>query len=110
MKHISVLLIFAVIAFTNTALSQNPVIKDIGMSDPHVRIFKDSIYLYTGHDADPDSKDWVMKDWRVFSSADLVNWKLRTTISPADNYMDDNSTDCWAADAATRNGKYYFYF
>ncbi|HKJ78880.1 MAG TPA: family 43 glycosylhydrolase, partial [Prolixibacteraceae bacterium] len=26
------------------------------------------------------------------------------------NYMDDNSTDCWAADAATRNGKYYFYF
>ena len=24
--------------------------------------------------------------------------------------MDDNSTDCWASDAAARNGKYYFYF
>jgi len=24
--------------------------------------------------------------------------------------MDDNSSDCWAGDAATRNGKYYFYF
>jgi len=27
-----------------------------------------------------------------------------------DNYMDDNSSDCWASDAASRNGKYYFYF
>ena len=90
--------------------AQNPVIGSIGMSDPHVRVFNDTIYLYTGHDSDPEDKTWVMKNWRVFSSTNLTNWTLRETISPTDNYMDDNSTDCWAGDAASRNGKYYFYF
>jgi beta-xylosidase len=66
--------------------------------------------LYSGHDASPKDKTWVMKDWRVFSSTDLRNWSLQKTISPKDNYMDDNSADCWASDAATRNGNYYFYF
>jgi len=89
---------------------QNPVIKDTGMSDPHVRVFQDTLYLYSGHDAHPDDKTWVMKDWRVFASTDLLDWKLVETISPQGNYMDDNSPDCWAGDAATRNGTYYFYF
>ena len=89
---------------------QNPVIKDIGMSDPHIRVFNDTIYLYSGHDSSPDDETWIMKDWRVFSTTDLVNWTFEETISPKDNYMDDNSNDCWAADAANRNGKYYFYF
>lgn len=90
--------------------AQNPLVKDIGMSDPHMRVFNDSLYLFCGHDSSPDDKLWVMKEWRVFSSADLVDWKQRATISPKDNYMDDNSIDCWAADASTRDGKYYFYF
>lgn len=90
--------------------AQNPVIKDIGMSDPHIRIFNDTIYLYCGHDSSPDDRTWIMKDWRVFSSTDLVNWTIADTISPKDNYMDDNSKDCWASDVANRNGKYYFYF
>jgi len=90
--------------------AQNPIVKDIGMSDPHVRIFNDTIYLYCGHDSHPDDKTWVMKEWRIFSTVDLINWKQQGIISTEDNYMDDNSTDCWAGDAATRNGKYYFYF
>ncbi len=88
----------------------NPLIKGIGMSDPHIRVFNDTIYLFSGHDDSPNDKLWVMKDWRVYSSTDLVNWNLATTISPENNYMDDNSQDCWAGDAASRNGKYYFYF
>jgi len=98
------------ICLSTILIAQNPIIKDIGMSDPHIRIFNDTIYLYTGHDSHPDDKTWVMKNWRVFSSVNLVDWELREIISPEDNYMDDNSTDCWAADAAMRNGKYYFYF
>ena len=90
--------------------AQNPIIKNQGVSDPHVRVFNDTIYLYSGHDSHPSDKTWIMKDWRVFSSTDLVSWKIRDTISPKDNYMDDNSTDCWASDAISRNGKYYFYF
>lgn len=104
-------LLFLVCLFSNFInFAQNPVISDIGMSDPHIRVFNDTIFLYCGHDASPNDKTWVMKDWRVFSSTDLINWTSKDTISPKDNYMDDNSTDCWASDAASRNGKYYFYF
>ena len=102
---ITILLICGKLSF-----AQNPIIKDIGMSDPHVRVFNDTIYLYCGHDSHPDDETWVMKEWRIFSTNDLINWKQEGIISPRDNYMDDNSTDCWAGDAATRNGKYYFYF
>ncbi len=88
----------------------NPIIKDIGMSDPHVRVFNDTVYLYTGHDDDPNDPLWVMKEWRIFRSTDLVDWEQVGTISPKDNYMDDNSISCWAGDADERNGQYYFYF
>ena len=88
----------------------NPLIKGVGMSDPHIRVFNDTLYLFSGHDSSPEDPTWIMRDWRVFSSTDLVNWKLATTISPANNYMGAGSTDCWAGDAASRNGKYYFYF
>ena len=90
--------------------AQNPIVGDIGVSDPHIRVFNDTIFLYSGHDSGPEDTAFIMKDWRVFSTTDLVNWKLRSTITPRDNYMDDNSSDCWAGDAATKNGKYYFYF
>jgi hypothetical protein len=80
------------------------------MSDPHMRVFNDTLYLYCGHDDDPDDKTWVMKEWRVFSSPNLLDWKLAGTISPRDNYMDDQSQDCWAGDASYRDGNYYFYF
>ncbi len=92
------------------AFTQNPIIGDIGISDPHVHVFNDTIYLYSGNDSHPDDKTWVMRNWRVFSTTNLIDWCLRETISPKDNYMNDESTDCWAGDAAQRNGKYYFYF
>ncbi|WP_139956543.1 family 43 glycosylhydrolase [Flavicella sediminum] len=96
--------------FVFCAIGQNPIIDNSGISDPHIRVFKDTIYLYSGHDASPNDKLWIMKDWRVFSTTDLIDWKHRTTIRPKDNYMDASSSDCWASDAASKNGKYYFYF
>ncbi len=90
--------------------AQNPITKELGVSDPHIRVFNDVIYLYSGHDSSPTDKLWDMKDWRVFSTTNLLDWKLEQTISTKDSYMNDDSKDCWASDAATRNGKYYFYF
>ncbi len=107
---IRIYLLLLVLTFTTEAFSDNPVIKNIGMSDPHIRVFNDTLYLFSGHDSHPDDKIWVMKDWRVFSSTDLVQWKQETIISPRDNYMNNDSKDCWAGDAASRNGMYYFYF
>ena len=88
----------------------NPLIKDIGMADPHARVFNDKVYLYTGNDADREAPVHFMKDWSIFSSTDLVEWKKEGTISSADNYIGADSPDCWAADATERNDKFYFYF
>lgn len=104
------LIVLLFVFLCSSFLAQNPILQGKGVSDPHVRVFKDTIFLYSGHDSSPKDKTWVMKDWRVFSSTDLMNWSLKKTISPKDNYMNDNSSDCWASDAAARNGNYYFYF
>ncbi|TXD67599.1 family 43 glycosylhydrolase [Polaribacter glomeratus] len=101
---------FSLFLMTQMIFSQNPITNAKGVSDPHIRVFNDTIYLYSGHDSSPNDKLWDMKDWRVFSSTNLLDWKLEQTISPKDNYMDNNSIDCWASDASARNGKYYFYF
>ncbi|CAH8281414.1 carbohydrate binding protein with CBM6 domain [Mariniflexile fucanivorans] len=109
-KKISFYFFLVNLIYNPLIFSQNPIIGNIGISDPHVRIFNDTIFLFSGHDDTPDDKTWIMKNWRIFSTTDLVHWDLRETIHPKDNYMDNNSTDCWASDAASRNGSYYFYF
>lgn len=106
-KHL--VLIF-ILLFANSTYCQNPITKVLGVSDPHIRVFNDTIYLFSGHDSDPNDKTWVMKDWRVFATTNLLDWTQVQTISPKDNYMENTSEDCWASDAASRNGKYYFYF
>jgi beta-xylosidase len=110
MKQYKYFILLLITLNSSVIFAQNPILIGLGVSDPHIRVFNDTIYLYSGHDATPDDKIWTMRDWRVFSTTDLINWKIRYTISPKENYMADNSTDCWASDAASRNGKYYFYF
>jgi hypothetical protein len=95
---------------SSTVIADNPLVKDQGVSDPHIRVYGDTVYLYSGHDTSPTDPTWVMKEWQIFSSKNLVDWEKVGSVSPADNYMEDDSTDCWACDAATRNGKYFFYF
>lgn len=78
------------------------------MTDPHIHIFDNNAYLFSGRDVDYNARDYTMKDWLVWSSSDLINWKLEYTLDPADTYI--GSIDkCFATDAAERNGKYYWY-
>ena len=42
---------------TTIVSAKNPITPDIGMSDPHVRVFNDTVFLYTGKDADSISGD-----------------------------------------------------
>jgi len=45
-------------------------------------------YLFTGHDIGFGVEEWVMLDWRIHRSDDLMTWTLVGTIDPADNYME----------------------
>ena len=72
MKHkLLISAALAVVSFKCHAL--NPVVQTIYTADPAPMVYKDTLYLYTGHDEDK-SKRYVMKDWRCYSTTDMVNW------------------------------------
>lgn len=85
------------------------IIPNQGICDPHVHVWGGKAYLYATHDRAPGSGGFRMDDWKVFSSDDLLNWKLEYTLRPEDTFL-GKCEECYATDAAERNGKYYMYF
>jgi arabinoxylan arabinofuranohydrolase len=57
-----------------------------------------------------ENESFIMEDWWIWSSTDLVNWELESVLDPADTYIGAGFQSAWATDAAYRNGKYYWYF
>ena len=86
---------------------KNPIISKQGICDPHMHIFNDKAYLYASHDI-PGEHQFDMKDWEVWSSSDMVTWEKECVIRPEDTSM-GASYQCWAVDAAEKNGKFYVY-
>jgi arabinoxylan arabinofuranohydrolase len=89
----------------------NPIVPYVGMADPHIFIYDGKAYLYATRDIDSikTRNRFVMPDWHIWSSDDLIHWTHERTILPTETYM-GKSNDCWATDMGVRNGKYYFYF
>jgi len=88
----------------------NPIIPGRGVCDPQVRVWDDEAWLYTTHDADPTAKGFVMRDWQIWRSRDLVDWRHAGTLRPEQTYWGKPSDECWATDAARKDGRYYLYF
>lgn len=66
---------------------QNPIVPNKGLNDPHVHIFNDTAYVYASHDKSIENKRFIMEDWWVWSSPDLVNWTYRNTLTPEETYI-----------------------
>ncbi|NND08665.1 MAG: family 43 glycosylhydrolase [Saprospiraceae bacterium] len=94
----------------STLRGQNPIVPDKGVNDPHIHIFEGKAYLYATHDRSIESKRFAMDDWWVWSSDDLVDWRLESVLKPEETYIGKPFDQCWATDAAYRNGQYYWYF
>lgn len=92
------------------AFSGNPIIPGLGVCDPHIRIYNDRAYLYATHDKSAQSTKFVMDDWWIWSSDDLVNWKHEWTLRPEETYYGQPDSSCWAVDEMERDGKHYLYF
>ncbi len=93
-----------------SAHAVNPIVPNRGLNDPHIHIFGDRAYVYASHDRSITNKTFIMDDWWVWSSPDLVHWTNECVIKPEETFIGKPFTGCWAVDAAARNGKYYFYF
>ncbi|MER6790230.1 glycoside hydrolase family 43 protein [Streptomyces sp. NPDC000658] len=107
---VGLLLAFAVVPAAlqpSAARADNPIVQHVYTADPAPLVHNGRVYLYTGHDED-GSTYFTMKDWRVWSSADMVNWTDHgsplslATFSWA-------SSDAWAGQTVQRNGRFYWY-
>lgn len=50
-----------------------------------------------------------MKDWWLWSSDDLVNWRQECILKPEETHLAAPFDDCWASFGVRRNGLYYWY-
>ena len=84
--------------------------------DPHIKIFvnpdtgKENMYVYVGHDEGRDQ--FIMRDWYVLWSEDLVHWQCKKSLERKNTYLPTDSVDCWACDVVQSpwDGKYYLYY
>jgi arabinoxylan arabinofuranohydrolase len=89
----------------------NPLFPKLFTADPSAFVEDGVAYLYVGVDgAKATDKDYVMKEWRMYSSCDMKNWTDRgSPIQPSAFKWAIGKVDAWAADITKRDGKYYFY-
>jgi hypothetical protein len=95
-------LLFAVFFLGFSGKAQNPIVQTIYTADPAPMVHNDTVWLYTTHDEDK-STWFTMKEWRCYSSTDMVNW--RDHGSPASlKTFSWAEKDAWAAQCIFRNG------
>jgi len=94
---------------TSFQSSGNPVIRHKYTADPAAMVYKNKLYLYAGHDQCPPRENrYVMNEWLVFSTDDMVNWtEYQVPLKPQD--FSWSSGDAWASQVIERNGKFYWY-
>lgn len=89
------------------ARADNPIVQTIYTADPAPLIYNGRVYLYTGRDED-GSTNYTMREWRVWSSADMVNWTDHGSPLNLASFS-WASSNAWAGQATYRNGKFYWY-
>ncbi|MGX5817377.1 family 43 glycosylhydrolase [Chitinophaga lutea] len=88
---------------------QNPIIRHRFTADPTVLEYNGTVYLYTGHDEPPDGvDDYVMRDWRCFSSTDLRQWKEHPVPLRAADFAWAQD-DAFASKVVYRDEWFYWY-
>lgn len=107
LKNRALIALFAA-ALTTAALAQNPVITHKHTADPAAVVYNDTVYLYAGHDeALPDQNHYVLNEWLIFSSTDMVNWKEESAFPASAFEWADGQA--WASHVVERDGKFYWY-
>ncbi len=109
-KHLlTTLLVMGACLLTLPLQAGNPVIKDRFTADPAALVHKGKAYLYVGHDeAAVEGDFFVMNEWLIYSSDDMVNWELAGSF-PRSAFRWARRPTAWASQAVERDGKFYWY-
>ena len=91
-----------------TADAANPIVQCRFTPDPAPMVYDDTVYMYTGRDAD-GADNYVMTEWQCFSSTDMQNWTDHGTVLYDSDFSWGKADSAWAAQCIERNGKFYYY-
>jgi arabinoxylan arabinofuranohydrolase len=99
----------AAISLASLAQAGNPLVTERFTADPAALVDNGRVYVYAGIDEAPEGgKDYVMNEWRVYSTCDMKNWTDHGSPVKYSTFK-WAGRDAWASDITKRNGKYYFY-
>jgi beta-xylosidase len=94
---------------TASGFSGNPLIRSLYTADPAALVYSDTFFIYTGHDEQAEATEgYVMHDWHVFSSVDLINWHDHGAVLNVTNFTWAQA-DAWAGQCIEKSGKFYWY-
>ncbi|KAK6530332.1 hypothetical protein TWF694_003689 [Orbilia ellipsospora] len=98
---------FSLIGRRGLVKADNPIIQTIYTADPAPVVYNNTVYLFADHDED-GSTTYTMKDWRLFSSTDMVNWQDYGVVMSLSTFSWANA-NAWAGQVIARNNKFYYY-
>ena len=100
--------LFILLLSTFVCSAQNPIIQTKYTADPAPMVYKDTVFLYTGHDEN-DAKGFKMFNWMLYTSTDMANWTDHGIIASLKTFSWTGENGAWAPQCIERNGKFYFY-
>ncbi len=87
----------------------NPIIRHKFSCDPTAIVKNNTLYLYTGHDeAPPGVEEYIMNEWLLFSSKDLITWHEHPVPLRAMDFK-WASGDAYASCVIGYDHKYYWF-
>jgi arabinoxylan arabinofuranohydrolase len=88
--------------------ADNPFVQTIYTADPAPFVYNGVLYAFLDHDEDGTYGWFQMKDWRLFTTTDMVNWTDHGVTASLKTFS-WGRVDAWAGQVAYRNGKFYYY-
>lgn len=89
--------------------SGNPLFTHIHTADPAALVENDTLWLFTGHDAEGPHNNYAMRDWQLFSTNDLRHWTQHPTPLRIDDFAWATRKQAYAGHVAKHGGKYYWF-
>lgn len=97
---------------SSVALAQNPIIQTCYTADPAPMVDGDRLYVCIDRDEGvrPDGSEWyVMNEWRIYSTEDMVNWTDHGAALPLSEFSWAQAGSAWASQCIRKGNKYYWY-
>ena len=101
----TVLLFLGALSLQRLQAQNRPVVQTKFTADPAPMVHNGTVYLYTSHDEDdaPEGMGrFLMKEWLLYSSTDMVNWTDHGAVASLKNFewTENKENGAWAPMAA----------